>query len=268
MSEPTSAEPPVSDEVPGEPSLDELADDLAGVERALERLEDGTYWTDEVTGEPLPDELLAADPTARRAAPRADRPTDEAAPASPRSSPAVWAPARGGGPAAPQDRRGHELADAADVEADGAQRRSLRHDAGQADDHPRRAAGRARRPVRHPHGGRRRQRAGTDEGRADEGRPDGQLHRRGTARRGPTGARRAAGRRRPDGADARRRRDRERARRGAGAGVRRVGGHAGRRGEHRPGPPGPRRRPVASWPSRSSSPASPRRSRRISTPPR
>ena len=38
------------------PSLDELADQLAGVERALERLEDGTYWVDELTGEPIPDE--------------------------------------------------------------------------------------------------------------------------------------------------------------------------------------------------------------------
>ena len=72
MSEPTSAEPPVSDEVPGEPSLDELAEDLAGVERALERLEDGSYWADEVTDEPISDELLEADPTARRAAPRVD----------------------------------------------------------------------------------------------------------------------------------------------------------------------------------------------------
>jgi RNA polymerase-binding transcription factor DksA len=49
------------------PSLDQLADDLADVERALERLEDGTYWTDEVTGEPIPDEVLASDPATRRA---------------------------------------------------------------------------------------------------------------------------------------------------------------------------------------------------------
>lgn len=42
--------------------------DLAGVEAALQRLDDGTYWTDEVTGEPLPDDLLAADPVARRQA--------------------------------------------------------------------------------------------------------------------------------------------------------------------------------------------------------
>ena len=69
MSEPTEAERPISDDAAAEPSLDQIAADLAGVERALERLEDGTYWTDEVTGEPLPDELLAADPTARRATP-------------------------------------------------------------------------------------------------------------------------------------------------------------------------------------------------------
>ena len=40
--------------------------DLDGVERALERLDDGSYGVDEVTGEPLPDDLLAADPVARR----------------------------------------------------------------------------------------------------------------------------------------------------------------------------------------------------------
>lgn len=41
--------------------------DLAGVEAALCRLDDGTYWTDEITGAPIPDEALAADPVARRA---------------------------------------------------------------------------------------------------------------------------------------------------------------------------------------------------------
>ena len=40
--------------------------DLADVEVALERLENGTYWTDEVTGAPLSEELLTARPTARR----------------------------------------------------------------------------------------------------------------------------------------------------------------------------------------------------------
>jgi RNA polymerase-binding transcription factor DksA len=69
MDEAATPDPLAGDEVESTPSLDDLADDLAGVEGALERLEDGTYWTDEVTGDPLPDELLAADPTARRAMP-------------------------------------------------------------------------------------------------------------------------------------------------------------------------------------------------------
>ncbi len=54
------------DEPQREPDLERVAGDLADVEQALERLEDGSYWTDEVTGEPIPDELLADDPTARR----------------------------------------------------------------------------------------------------------------------------------------------------------------------------------------------------------
>ena len=45
--------------------LDGIAADLAGVEIALARLEAGTYFTDEVTGEPLPEEFLVANPTAR-----------------------------------------------------------------------------------------------------------------------------------------------------------------------------------------------------------
>jgi hypothetical protein len=72
-----SSDPPTPprDVVPADPGtapapdvdLDAIERDLAAVERALERLSDGTYWTDEITGEPLPDEILAADPTARRA---------------------------------------------------------------------------------------------------------------------------------------------------------------------------------------------------------
>ena len=46
--------------------LERIGQDLDGVEAALRRLDDGTYWTDEVTGATLPDELLAADPVARR----------------------------------------------------------------------------------------------------------------------------------------------------------------------------------------------------------
>ncbi|HWC66775.1 MAG TPA: hypothetical protein VG478_01805 [Acidimicrobiales bacterium] len=44
----------------------QVAAELDGVELALARLDAGTYWTCAVTDEPLPDELLAADPTARR----------------------------------------------------------------------------------------------------------------------------------------------------------------------------------------------------------
>lgn len=51
--------------------LDGIERDLAAVETALQRLDAGTYWTDEVTGEAIPDELLAVDPTARRADPTA-----------------------------------------------------------------------------------------------------------------------------------------------------------------------------------------------------
>jgi len=59
----------VSDET-GTPSndldIDQIAAELDNVATALTRLSDGTYWTDEVTGEELPAELLAADPTRRR----------------------------------------------------------------------------------------------------------------------------------------------------------------------------------------------------------
>jgi RNA polymerase-binding transcription factor DksA len=46
--------------------LDAIETDLADVEIALARLDAGTYWTCEITGAPLPDELLIAHPTARR----------------------------------------------------------------------------------------------------------------------------------------------------------------------------------------------------------
>jgi hypothetical protein len=71
--EPTPGEPidpasPIEPLTPPEapPDLELVAADLAAVERALTRLDDGTYWTDEVTGEPLSPDLLAAHPTARR----------------------------------------------------------------------------------------------------------------------------------------------------------------------------------------------------------
>jgi RNA polymerase-binding transcription factor DksA len=47
--------------------LDAVERDLADVELALARLDSGEYWTDEVTGAPIPDDELAAHPTARRA---------------------------------------------------------------------------------------------------------------------------------------------------------------------------------------------------------
>lgn len=46
---------------------DAIERDLADVEVALARLDAGSYWTDEVTGQPLPDDLLSLRPTARRA---------------------------------------------------------------------------------------------------------------------------------------------------------------------------------------------------------
>lgn len=45
--------------------LEAIAAELADVETALARLEAGTYFTDEVTGEPLPAAFLEANPTAR-----------------------------------------------------------------------------------------------------------------------------------------------------------------------------------------------------------
>ena len=46
--------------------LDAIERDLHAVETALNRLADGTYWTDEVTGAPIPEHLLISDPTTRR----------------------------------------------------------------------------------------------------------------------------------------------------------------------------------------------------------
>lgn len=48
------------------PDLDTIERDLADVEEALSRLEAGTYWTDEVTGESIPDEVLERNPLTRR----------------------------------------------------------------------------------------------------------------------------------------------------------------------------------------------------------
>ena len=46
--------------------LDAIERDLADVDAALTRLDNDTYWVDEVTGQPLGADLLAARPTARR----------------------------------------------------------------------------------------------------------------------------------------------------------------------------------------------------------
>ncbi len=48
--------------------LEDVERELADVGRALERLDDGSYGTCEVCGGALPDELLAASPTARTCA--------------------------------------------------------------------------------------------------------------------------------------------------------------------------------------------------------
>jgi len=45
--------------------LDQLERDLAEIEAALQRLDDGTYGVDEVTGEPIAPERLDAYPAAR-----------------------------------------------------------------------------------------------------------------------------------------------------------------------------------------------------------
>jgi len=46
--------------------LDAIERDLADVDAALTRLDNDSYWVDEVTGQPLSADLLAAHPTARR----------------------------------------------------------------------------------------------------------------------------------------------------------------------------------------------------------
>jgi RNA polymerase-binding transcription factor DksA len=45
--------------------LEQLEHDLAEIEAALQRLDEGTYGIDEVTGNPIPRERLEAFPTAR-----------------------------------------------------------------------------------------------------------------------------------------------------------------------------------------------------------
>ena len=48
--------------------LDAIQRDLEGVQAALERLNEGIYWTDEVTGDIIPNEVLDAFPLTRTVA--------------------------------------------------------------------------------------------------------------------------------------------------------------------------------------------------------
>jgi len=50
-----------------QPDLDAIERDLNDVESSLERLDAGSYFTDEVTGATIPDSVLAANPTSRYA---------------------------------------------------------------------------------------------------------------------------------------------------------------------------------------------------------
>lgn len=50
-----------------QPDLDAIERDLNDVEQSLERLDAGTYFTDEVTGAPIPESVLAERPTSRHA---------------------------------------------------------------------------------------------------------------------------------------------------------------------------------------------------------
>ena len=65
MSPDTDASQP-ADHLADSIDLDAVERDLADVDRALERLEDGTYWTDEVTGQAIDPGHLEQNPTARR----------------------------------------------------------------------------------------------------------------------------------------------------------------------------------------------------------
>lgn len=64
---PDPAGDPAVDTPPAAPlDLDAIERELADVEVALARLDAGTYWTDEVTGAEIGDDVLAHQPTARR----------------------------------------------------------------------------------------------------------------------------------------------------------------------------------------------------------
>jgi RNA polymerase-binding transcription factor DksA len=51
-----------------QPELDAAERDVEDVEKALQRLDDGTYGTCEICGEAIADELLAAEPSRRTCA--------------------------------------------------------------------------------------------------------------------------------------------------------------------------------------------------------
>lgn len=57
----------MSNATAGKLDLNKIEADLVDVDAALERLEAGTYFTDEVTGQQLAEELLTNNPIARRA---------------------------------------------------------------------------------------------------------------------------------------------------------------------------------------------------------
>jgi RNA polymerase-binding transcription factor DksA len=59
--------------------LEQLERELAEIEAALQRLDDGTYGIDEVTGEPIAPERLEALPIARTNVDPGDTPNDTAA---------------------------------------------------------------------------------------------------------------------------------------------------------------------------------------------
>jgi len=64
---PSASTPTMTSVNPEQPlNLDDMERDLADVELALGRLDNGTYWTDELTGAPIDSSHLATNPTARR----------------------------------------------------------------------------------------------------------------------------------------------------------------------------------------------------------
>lgn len=67
MSESTPDKPDTTSASATELDLIQIEHELDAVESALERLDRGDYWTDEVTGETIPDAVLTDNPLARRA---------------------------------------------------------------------------------------------------------------------------------------------------------------------------------------------------------